>query len=286
VILVTGATSQIGRCAVDRLRESGTDVAVISRTEPKGGAVAGVTYLECDFRDPHLNFSVDFSSLLHVAGIWLLPPHIGQFHQMGLRRLVCFSSTSIYVKRGSSSGAERDLVRRTLEAEASIERQCAALGVEWTILRPTLVYGVGMDRNISRAVRFIRRFGFYPLALNATGLRQPVHAGDLAAVALRAIDEPSAAGKTYDVGGGETLAYREMIGRIFDALGMTRRFITLPFLEYAAAAAGAVLRKPEITGEMVRRMRFDLVCDNRPAFEDLDYRPRPFLSGGRADLGL
>ena len=171
-----------------------------------------------------------------------------------------------------------------VDAEARVLAQCAALEIACTILRPTLVYGLGIDRNISRAANFIRRFRFYPLAGAATGLRQPVHADDLAAAALAALNTPVAAGKCYEVGGSEQLVYREMIGRIFDTLEMPRRFVPIPFLGTFAAAAGFVLRRPEVTGEMVQRMRRDLVCDNGPAIRDFGYEPRPFLSAGRADL--
>ena len=77
-----------------------------------------------------------------------------------------------------------------------------------------------------------------------------------------------------------------MIGRIFDALERRRRFLAVPGLEILAALVGIVLRRPEVTGAMVRRMRQDLVCDNGPAERDLSYRPRKFLAGGGVDLGL
>ena len=111
-----------------------------------------------------------------------------------------------------------------------------------------------------------------------------MHADDLAAAAIAALQSDAAAGQTYDVGGGERLTYREMIGRIFDALEMPRRFLPLPGLEFAAAAAGVILRKPEVTGDVVRRMRLDLICDNSAAEAGLDYRPRDFLVGGKDDL--
>lgn len=257
-----------------------------SRRAANAKSHKGLKFVECDLSQPHISVPHTLSSVVHIAGIWLLPPHLDALHDRGVRRIVCFSSTSIYVKQDSSNLGERDLVQRMTGAEADIARRCEALGIEWTVLRPTLVYGLGMDRNISRAARFIQRLRCYPIAFGATGLRQPVHADDLAAAALAALVTPAAAGRHYDVGGGETLPYREMIGRIFDTLSTPRIFLPMPFLEQAVAAAGALMRRPEVTGEMVRRMRRDLVCDNRPAADDLGYTPRSFLAGGLADLGL
>lgn len=284
-VLVTGATSQIGQCVLRRLDDGGRPAVAFARKPAAVKFSASARLVVCDLQGRVSEFPDGVSALVHIAAIWLLPAHLDALYEAGVRRLVCFGSTAIYTKPDSVNAGERAVARRMIEAEAQIAERCAVLGIAWTVLRPTLIYGLGIDRNITRAARFIRRFGFYPLATGATGLRQPVHADDLAAAALTALETSAAAGRCYDVGGGERLPYREMIGRIFDALGMPRRFVVLPFLEYAVAGAGLLLRRPEVTGDIVRRMRQDLVCDNGPAEADLDYHPRAFLSGGRIDLG-
>jgi nucleoside-diphosphate-sugar epimerase len=285
-ILVTGASSQIGCCLLQTLVAEEQRVFVAGRSPLHDMTRSPLGFVEWDLsRNSCPENTFEAGEMIHIAGIWLLPRHLEALHGQGLRRVVCFSTTSVGVKLDSSNTGEREQTQRTLAAEREIAERCDALGVAWTILRPTLVYGLGMDRNITRAARFIRRFKCYPLAPGSTGLRQPVHADDLAMAALKALRTPKAVGRRYDVGGGETLAYNEMIGRIFDVLGMTRRFVPLPFLEQFVAASGVLLRRPEVTGEMVRRMRRDLICDNRAAEEDLDYAPRAFLSGGLDDLG-
>jgi nucleoside-diphosphate-sugar epimerase len=145
-------------------------------------------------------------------------------------------------------------------------------GIGVTILRPTLIYGAGEDANVSAAARFIQRYGFFPLAWNAQGLRQPVHADDLASGALVALERPQTIGRTYALPGGETLPYRAMIERIFEALGRRPRFLRIPGL---AAVS-----------DLARRMARDQAFDIGPAARDLGYAPRRFLAGGRSDLGL
>ena len=285
-MLITGGNSQIGHCLLSQLADTGQRVTAAVRTIPIGYQESAlIDFVKWDLAEGYPEFTVDAEYMVHIAGIWLLPSHLTTLHEFGIRRLVCFSSTSIPVKQNSPNAVEREQARRAHSAEIEIARQCDALGIEWTILRPTLVYGLGMDKNISRAARFIQKFRFYPVAVDANGRRQPVHADDLAAVALKALRTPKAAGQRYDVGGGEVLAYQEMIGRIFDVLGIRRRFVPLPFLEHLTSVAGVVFRRPEVTGEMVKRMRRDLLCDNRSAMDDLAYAPRPFLSGGLSDLG-
>ena len=138
--------------------------------------------------------------------------------------------------------------------------------------------------DASAAARFIGRFGFYPVHGAAAGRRQPVHADDLAAAALAALDCDTAAGRSYALGGGETLAYRDMIGRIFDVLDRPRRIVRTPLLPVMLDVAGAVLPGSELTGDVARRMNMDLDFDDGSAARDFGYAPRGFLSGGRADL--
>jgi len=80
--------------------------------------------------------------------------------------------------------------------------------VEWLILRPTLIYGTGFDRNVSESARFISRFGFFPVLEPASGLRQPVHVEDVAIACKRALETKDIVTGAYHVAGGEILTYR------------------------------------------------------------------------------
>ena len=131
-------------------------------------------------------------------------------------------------------------------------------------MRPTLIYAEGRDTNITPLSRLIRRFGFMPLVGGAPGLRQPVHAEDLAIGAIAAAASPAAINKFYSLPGAETLTYREMIGRIFDGMGLPRRTVSVPPLLWRA---GFVLAKPLFPGANVAmgiRMMKDMTFDSTP----------------------
>ena len=157
-----------------------------------------------------------------------------------------------------------------------IAAACEQHDVGWTILRPTLIYAEGRDVNITPLSRLIRRFGFMPLVGGASGLRQPVHAEDLAIGALAAAASPAAVNKFYALPGTETLTYREMIGRIFDGLGMPRRTISVPPWLWRAVF---LLAKPLFPGANVAmgiRMMKDMTFDCGPAARDFGWNPRAF----------
>jgi nucleoside-diphosphate-sugar epimerase len=267
---VLGAGSLVAGCLLPLLQGDGWQTVAFSRRDHRGAAA--------------LPASLPF--WISLAPIWALPAHIRLLEEHGVRRIVALSSTSRFSKRDAADPAERSMARRLAEGEAWLAAWAATRGVQWVILRPTLIYGAGRDRNVSEIARFIRRFGFFPLLGEASGLRQPVHAEDVARACAAALDRPAGGGRAYELSGGETLSYRDMVCRIFAALGCRPRLPVVPLRVFAAAAACARLlpRYRHWRAGMAERMNRDLVFDHAAAARDLGFTPRAFVLSP-ADLG-
>jgi nucleoside-diphosphate-sugar epimerase len=162
------------------------------------------------------------------------------------------------------------------DAEKAIREFCEKHNIAWTILRPTLIYTEGRDRNISRLARLIDRYGILPLAGAGTGKRQPVHAEDLAIGALRAATSPAAQNRDYNLPGGETLTYREMCERIFEGLGRRPRIVSIPPKVWFVASKLVGPFMPGITPTMGSRMSEDLTFDPGQARRDFFWQSRDF----------
>ena len=215
-------------------------------------------------------------ALIHLAPLWLLSAEL--LDRSGARRVIAFGSTSRFSKEASSSPGERALARRLAEAEARLASEAEARGIAWTVFRPTLVYGCGRDQNVARVARLIRRYGVFPLAGEARGLRQPVHADDLAAACVAALGAPAAFNRAYDLSGGETLSYRAMVAAIARACGRRPRLPAVP-VGLLRAAIGLARHWPggrDLTVGMAERMNQDLCFDHAEATRDFGYRPRAF----------
>lgn len=275
-LLTLGATSLIGG-ALCALSER-PNLICVSRSPP-ASATPGARWIRADLTDPAWGAGIDDLRLrkaLALAPIWTVAPVIDQLADHGVERLVTFSSTSRYTKAASPDAKERTVAERLARSEARLIESCERRGVAWTILRPTLIYLEGRDQNVTRLARLIRRLGVLPLAGDGSGLRQPVHAEDLATVALAALERPASAGRAYDLPGGETLTYRAMVERIFYGLGKRPRILALPPEVWRL---GFTLARPFLPGssaQMGARMDADLTFDSKPAQDDLNWRARPF----------
>jgi uncharacterized protein YbjT (DUF2867 family) len=218
-----------------------------------------------------------------VCPLWAVPEHFPLLEAAGARRLVALSSTSRFTKRDSAAASERVIAARLAAAEDQVLDWARTHGIAATILRPTMIYDGIHDQNVARIARFIRRFGCYPVAGAAAGLRQPVHADDVATACQSAL-QCDGLREAYEISGGETLTYREMVGRIFAWLERPPRLVTLPLPLVRAAgtlvrAVGPLVRMLpglESLPTMAARMNEDLVFDHGAATRDFGFHPRAF----------
>ncbi|MGM4997199.1 SDR family oxidoreductase [Tardiphaga sp. 538_B7_N1_4] len=268
-----GASGIVGGYIVEQLVRSGQRPQALSRQSRQS---AGVDWLQGDLADPAALQVSAVKTLYCSVEIGLLANALPQIATPSLKRVVVFTSTSIVTKIESEILAERELLQRLADGERRLIATCERLGIGWTILRPTVIYAEGRDGNVSRLARLIQRFGFLPLMGNGEGRRQPVHAEDLAMGAIAAARSTAAVNKTYAVPGGEILSYREMVERIFDALGKPRRIVSAPPVIWRLAFALAKPFFPHANVAMGTRMSKDMVFDAAPAATDFGWAPRGF----------
>ncbi|WP_242109327.1 NAD-dependent epimerase/dehydratase family protein [Luteimonas aquatica] len=272
--LVFGASGQIGRLLVRRLAGHGWQVLAVSRQARPD--IEGVRWLRADL-DAMDGWPPRVDALLSCGPLDLFARWYAQA-RLECPRVIAFGSTSVRVKAASADADERALAARLAAGERGVLETASSRGAAATVLRPTLIYGAGGDRTLTRIAALARRWHRFVLPRDAVGLRQPVHAEDLAAAAFAAIDAVVAHGRAYDLPGGESLPYREMVARVLAALQPPARLHVWPAWAFRAllASARAAGLAAGFGGAALARMREDLAFDAMPAQRDFGYAPRPF----------
>ena len=186
-----------------------------------------LTYL--DFRNPE-SFKPDSpeedSIWVSFGPIWLLAGFLEYLEQKRpkvlhkTKRVIACSSSSASTKRYAFNAYDKDLVQKLRSSEERIKTLCQRNSIHSTIIRPTMIYGnVGpyKDSNISRLKKAIATYPFI-LFPKESGKRQPIHASQLAAIALKMAADiqtnPLDTPRLVEVGGDETLSYFEMLKRL------------------------------------------------------------------------
>ncbi|MDP5238441.1 NAD-dependent epimerase/dehydratase family protein [Uliginosibacterium sp. 31-16] len=267
-----GASSPVGACVVARLRSAGRSVHAFSRQSARP-ELPGVCWSQPGAAGPSL------AGWISLLPLWVLPEYFPWLEQRGVRRIVVLSSTSRFAKLDSADPAEQRVARRLIAAEQSLQDWADARGVEWVILRPTLIYGSGRDHNVAEIARFHRRHGFFPVFGAACGLRQPVHVEDVAQACCAGLDVPGAAGQAYSLSGAEALSYQDMVRRTVAAAGLRPRVLRLPLWAFRLGLRGlrVLPRCRDWSLGMAERMNHDQTFEHAEAVRDLGFAPRSFM---------
>ena len=278
-----GANSLVGMSLVSLLVESGWNVVAFAREMPPSDSVIGVDWrLISNFSDSIVEVSKEGDSIPYwicLAPIWIFPKYFSLLERYQAKRVIAFSSTSRYTKSDSPDVSEKRSAQRQAAAEIMIKLWAESKAVDWTILRPTLIYGYGRDKNITEIASFIKRFGFFPVFGDAVGLRQPVHVDDVANACVFVLQSEKSFNRTYEISGGEVLTYREMVERVFKAQGKPIRIIRFPllFFKLCVAFVNLIKNNKNFTVAMAERMNKDMAFEHADATRDLRFLPRAFL---------
>jgi nucleoside-diphosphate-sugar epimerase len=268
-ILLVGVSGFLGSFVAARL--AGRDpIALVRPTSDLRVLPPALETVVGDLSQPLPLRNVESLVFCASMGFGHVPPLVPQLEAAGVSRAVFVSTTAIFTSLPASSRAVR------LAAEQAV----MASRLDWTILRPTMIYGTARDRNISRLLRFVKRWPVFPLCGNA--LWQPVHVEDLADAVVSALDAPATIGRSYNLGGALPLRFADLVRTAAQAVG--RRVLVVPVPLEAAALAARLTRI--VTEEQVRRLAEDKVFPIDQAQREVDYKPRTFAEGVKQEARL
>ena len=274
-ILVTGSSTQTGSLAVRALLREGYAVRCLVRGESGQRFLpnAGEQFVCGDLEDTAslLVALRGVEAVVNIADIRFAPAVIAACDRAGVRRAIFLSSTRRYTKFPSPSA------RKVCDGEAAIE----AGPLDYTILRPSMIYGSARDNNVSRLIGHLRRRTIFPLVGGGRNLVQPVFVLDVVAALTESLQRPAAIRRAYTLAGPEPISYRRMVESIAVALGRTVKILPIPYgpALLAARLYGALVRHPRLTVEQVRRFGEDRSFDIAAARRDLNFAPIRFSQG-------
>lgn len=272
-VLVLGGGSLVENYLLPLLAEQGYRGYVVSRKKIDTGLnFAWLPTNEVQDASWHLH---DRAVIISLWPIWLLGPVMPQF--LGASQLITLSSTSLFGKAKSLDAQEKELVRKIGNAEEVVRVNSETFRIPYTILRPTLIYDCVNDGNITFIAKMIKRFGFFMVSGEAMGLRQPIHAQDVAQAVVNSIGNKAAYNKSINVTGGETITYFTMIRRVAEALGRPIRIFSFP--TYILKNLLRVVRAMGLTNlspSLFERMNQDLAYDGTDALSILKLNARNF----------
>jgi NADH dehydrogenase len=236
-VLVTGGTGFIGPHVVHTLRAQETPVRALVRNPARAGRLTawGAELATGDVTDPAaLGAAFEgVDAVVHlVAIIKGSPAEFERVMSEGTRNVVA-AAQEAGVRRfvlASALGLDersKDAVPY-FAAKWEMERAVKESGLEHVIFRPSFVFG--RDGGVLPTfIRLARLAPVTPIVGPGTQRLQPIWVEDLAQYYARALTDPAAANRVFDLGGPEAVTWNEFWDRLKRVLGLRRPSVHVPF---------------------------------------------------------
>ena len=277
-LLVTGGSGFLGGFVLREAVRRGHEVTALARSPAAAGKVRalGARPVSGDLAAPGPAAAAALAEALAAGEVLVSLASLGFGHAPA----IVAAAERAHVRRAvfvSTTAVTTTLPAATKRVRLAAERQIAASALDWTILRPTMIYGAAGDRNLSRLLPLLRRVPVLPVP-GGHHLQQPVHVADVAHAVLAAAELPGAeparpaptgtgwpgagqapsmladrvladrvlarpglarlTGATYDLAGPAPLTFGELLRTAAQAVGSRTRFIPVPLAPVLAAARG------------------------------------------------
>lgn len=276
-VLVTGGTGFTGSRLIPLLLKNGFKVRAFVRPTSDRSPLSSfeVAWATGDFANPETFIAAlrGVDALINIAslGFGHAESILKSMKEAGVQRGLFISTTAIFTQLNAGSKSIR------LAAEDAIQ----ASGVDYTILRPTMIYGTPRDRNMWRLIRLLKITPIMPIFGDGESLQQPIFVDDVAQAVLLALQNDATIRKSYNIAGKAPLTYNEVIDTVASALGKRVWKLHLPYRPIVRALQFTErlrLRLP-IKAEQVLRLNENKAFSYDEAGRDFGFSPRSFEVG-------
>jgi NADH dehydrogenase len=233
MLLLTGATGQVGSALLRRLVDEEIEVRCLVRDPRRLGTWrVRVQIALGDLTDPpsFRNALRGVDTIVHLAASIRDQPG-GSIEELnGI-------ATWRVVHAAQRAGAQRFVFFSTLDAsthhrtrfhraKALAEQAVRETDLDWTVFAPSIIYAPG-DRWLTQLER-LALAPVMPLAGMGRTRYQPIWADDAAACVLAALRTPESKRSRYELAGPQTLTHAEIVRLVLDSLGRPRPLLPVP----------------------------------------------------------
>ncbi|MEK7343835.1 MAG: complex I NDUFA9 subunit family protein [Pseudomonadota bacterium] len=256
-----------------RVRVAQRDLATALRVKPLG-ALGQTQFVAADIRKPASVAHAVQGSDIVINLVGILAGDFDGFHRQGAANVAKAAADAgakalVHV---SAIGADAESPSAYGRSKAAGEAAVKAAFPAATIIRPSIIFGPE-DQFLNRFADLISLFPVVPVISAATRF-QPVFVTDVAeAIANAAADPGQHGGKTYELGGPQTLSMKEINSWIAGTIGRTKPLVEVPA---GVASLLALLPGGPITRDQLAMLgRDNVVAPGAPGLEALGVAPTP-----------
>jgi nucleoside-diphosphate-sugar epimerase len=284
MISLIGATGFLGPLVLEKLLKKGYEVDCLVRTSSntskleeaaiKSGKKVTFSHANLNSTDSMilpLKNSECSVYMVDLESSALLENFMDAARRAGLKRAVFISSTTVLIPLDSK------IKNNKIASENLIKKS----KLDYTILRPSMIYGSGDDENFSKMIGFIKKKGYFVTFGTGNNLIQPVYIGDVADAVASVIHNEKTFNKTYNLSGKSPLTYNNMLEIVKEKLNREFRVFKIPvgLGKFLVSAYSLFSKAPDLSTDQIERMRIDKSYSHEDAATDFGFSPLGFDEG-------
>jgi uncharacterized protein YbjT (DUF2867 family) len=295
-VLITGATGFVGREILRQLHQQGHSIRILARNRASSRVQEAISRWRAEVHPGNILEPASLEgalsgveAVIHLVGII---SEVGQstfenVHTRGTRHMVAAAQQACVTRfiHMSALGTRPNAVSRYHQSKWAAEELIRHSGLQFTIFRPSLIYGPE-DQFVNLFAEIVRRSPIVPLMGSPRARFQPVPVEAVAAAFTRSLAEPRSIDQTYDLCGPEAMTLSGIVDQIQDALGKRRLKLRVP-LSLARCQAACLeflfrrlLRKPPpLNRDQLQMLQEDNVGNPQPANALFGLSPVPLREG-------
>lgn len=289
-VFVTGGTGFVGKALIHALQAHGFTVRCLVRPGSEAD-LKGFVRIERVPGDVLLPKGIEAAmrgcaAVVHLVGIIREHPGRGvtfvRHHTIATSNMVKAAEASEvrHFLQMSALGTRPGARSRYHQTKWEAEETVRGSRLEWTIFRPSVIYGPG-DGFVSMLARMIKWLPVVPVIGDGRYRLQPVPVEQVAEGFARALEHPESRKQTYEVGGPRPYAFTEILDLIGAALGRA----SVRKLHHPLGLMRVLTRLLQplsffpLTLDQLTMLQEDNVCDPAPFFRAFNLTPVEFPAG-------
>ena len=276
-IIVTGASGFVGRAVVAELLARDHTVFAVSRSGKPVGQAAGIAADVTDLGSVQQAFGRasakgELDAVVHLVGIITEKDAqtFNKVHVETTRNVLASVPRQARYLHMSALGADpaspSGYSRSKGEAEALVRQS----GLNWTIFRPSLVFGLGDDFFGNTLKQLVSLPPIVPQIGDGLFPFRPVSIADVATAFAQALERPQTERQTYTLTGPQEYTFRQLLELELKAVGKHKPIVPVPLvLMNLAVPLMGLLPSPPITKDQYLMLKAGNTGDPEPARSDL-----------------
>ena len=237
--LITGAAGLIGQNLMVRLKDNENVEIVGIDKHPENNAIFKKLHPEIQLIEANLAKEGDWSkAFANIDVVVMNHAQIGAIDKRPFKENNIDASRNVldamkkhnvpYLVHISSSVVNSEANDFYAWSKSEQEKMVLESGIDYIILRPTLMFGWFDRKHLGWLARFMKKVPVFPIPNLGKYIRQPLYAGDFANVIISAIFKPKI-GEIHDISGREKINYVDIIKMVRKSSGAKAMIFYIPY---------------------------------------------------------